>query len=110
MDADTRLAEIRDREQAATKGTWGTYYDGAVYHLATDMRIFSAGTTCGREIGEIPDGDDKAQAFHDAMFIGRAPDDVRFLLNMVTQLLAENQELAAENKSYERALGLNEAA
>lgn len=110
MDADTRLDEIRARQQAATPGTWGTYYDGAVYHLATDMRIFSAGTSCGREIGEIPDADDKAQAFHDAMFIGRARDDIPFLLNMVTQLLAENQELAAENETLTRALGLNEAA
>lgn len=110
MDANTRLAEIRDREQAATPGTWGTYYDGAVYHLATEMRIFSAGTTCGREIGEIPNGDDKAQAFRDAMFIGRARDDIRFLLNMVAQLLAENQELATENQTLTRALGLNEAA
>lgn len=108
-DAD-RLNEIRARVQAATKGTWGTVYDGAVYYLAADMRLTAEGTVCSREIGEIPDADDTAQAFHDAMFIGRAPDDIRFLLNMITQLLAENQELAAENETLTRALGLNEAA
>lgn len=108
MTADTRLAEIRNRVQAATKGTWGTYYDGAVYHLAADMRVTDLSS--GRQIGEIPDGDDKTQAFHDAMFIGRAPDDVRFLLAEIRRLNGEVAELVAENLILERALGLNEAA
>jgi hypothetical protein len=107
MDADTRLVEIRDRHQAATKGTWGTYYDGAVYHLAADQRVDGS---CSRKIGEIPDGEDKTQAFHDAMFIGRARDDVRFLLAEVWRLNGEVAELTAENQILERALGLNEAA
>lgn len=108
MEADTRLAEIRARVQAATKGTWGTYYDGAVYHLAADMLVTNPGS--GRPIGEIPDGDDKTQAFHNAMFIGRAPDDVRFLLAEVHRLNGEVTQLATENQTLERALGLNEAA
>ncbi|WP_412078979.1 hypothetical protein ACLF6K_37180 [Streptomyces xanthophaeus] len=108
MDADTRLAEIAARHQAATKGTWGTYYDGEVYHLAADLAVFDG--SVGRWIGELPDGDDKMQAFNDAMFIGRAPDDVRFLLAEVRRLNGEVAELAAENQILEDALGLNEAA
>lgn len=110
MDADPRLAEIAARVQAATKGTWGTYYDGTVYHLFADMRLTSAGTTCGREIGEIHDGEDGMQAFHDAMFIGRARDDVSWLVAELARLQAEVLELATENDILERGLGLNEAA
>ncbi|MFI8499404.1 hypothetical protein ACIGFK_13045 [Streptomyces sp. NPDC085524] len=106
--ATDRLVEITDRLQAATKGTWGTDYDGAVYHLAADMRVLDG--SCGRQIGSIPDGEDKTQAFHDAMFIGRAPDDIRFLLEEVKRLTGEVTELTAMNNTLERALGLNEAA
>jgi len=100
MDADTRLAEIAARQQDATKGTWGTYYDGTIYHLAADMRVDGS---CSRQIGEIPDGDDKTQAFHDAMFIGRARDDIAFLLAQVNQLrkqLATVAEFAAKRAEY----------
>jgi hypothetical protein len=105
-----RLAEIQKREQAATPGTWGTYYDGNTYYLAANMRLTAAGATCTREIGELPDGDDKTQAFHDAMFIGRARTDIPWLLAEVARLQGEVDTLAAENTVLERALGLNEGA
>lgn len=95
-----RITEIQQRVDAATPGTWGTYYDGNTYHLAADMRLTAAGTTCTREIGGLPDGDDKTQAFHDAMFIGRARTDMPFLLAEIARLRSENAEL-------EKALGLN---
>ena len=84
-DTDIRLAEIADRLQAATTGTWGTHFDGAIYHLAADMRITRTGTSPGRPIGSIPVGDDGLQAFHNAMFIGRARDDVAFLLGLLAE-------------------------
>lgn len=103
--ADPRLEEIHNRVQAATKGTWGTYYDGAVYHLAADMRVAAPGS--GQPIGQIPDGDDKMQAFHNAMFIGRARDDVSWLVGELTEArtkleIAErrNGELADQLEKY----------
>lgn len=102
--ATDRLAEITDRLQAATKGTWGTHYDGAIYHLAADMRVLDE--SCGRQIGGIPDGEDKTQAFHDAMFIGRAHDDIAFLLGLVAELDAKLQ--VAERQARERDEQLTE--
>ncbi|MFF3619997.1 hypothetical protein [Streptomyces sp. NPDC002467] len=108
--ATDRLAEITGRLQAATKGTWGTYYDGAIYHLAADMRVLD--DSSGRQIGGIPDGDDRAQAFNDAMFIGRAHDDVAFLLGLVADLdaklrIAEGQTRDRDEQLTERTRQLN---
>jgi hypothetical protein len=108
--ADDRLAEIAARVLAATKGTWGTYYDGTAYHLAADMYVTDP--TSGRPIGSIPDGNDKTQAFHNAMFIGRALDDVRWLLaelaETTTKLaVAERQAEDLDAKLTERTQQLN---
>lgn len=119
-----RLAEIRARAAAATEGTWGTYYDGAVYYLGANLRLTSAGSTCSRQIGAIADGDDKTQAFHDAMFIGRARTDVPWLLAELDRERAARIEaeaklairegqvdrLSNELADMETGLGLNEEA
>jgi len=110
MSAADRLAEIAARVQAATKGTWGTYYDGAVYHLAADMRVTDPGS--GQPIGEIPDGNDKTQAFHNAMFIGRAHDDVSWLEAELTEAhakleIAERRNADLADQLAERTRRLN---
>ncbi|MFD7609656.1 hypothetical protein [Streptomyces sp. NPDC059828] len=105
-----RIAEITAREAAATQGTWCTYYDGATYHLGVDHRLTTHGTTCTRQIGQLPDGDDKTQAYNDATFIRNARTDVPWLLAEVRRLKGEVAQLAAENAILERALGLNEEA
>lgn len=104
MDADTRLTEIRRRVEAATAGTWGTYYDGSVYHLAAEMHVWEP--LSGQPIGSIPDGDNRWQAFHDAMFIGRSPDDVRWLLAELTE--ARTKLEIAERRVEELATMLAE--
>jgi hypothetical protein len=107
MAAD-RIAEIQARVQAATKGTWGTHYDGAVYHLAADMLVLDPSS--GQPIAEIPDGDDKEQAFHDAMFIGRAPADIAFLLARVAELESALDERTRHLNGLLDALGFDEKA
>ncbi|WP_406501916.1 hypothetical protein OHA04_37385 [Streptomyces sp. NBC_01590] len=101
----TRLAEIQARAAAATGGTWGTHYDGTVYYLASDLRLTSAGTVCSRLIAELHDDpDDKTQTYHDATFIARGRDDMRFLLAELRQRDAEIAELQTKLAIRERQL------
>ncbi|WP_406004381.1 hypothetical protein [Streptomyces sp. NBC_00987] len=101
----TRLAEIQARAAAATGGTWGTHYDGAVYYLASDIRLTSAGTTCGRQIAELHDDpDDKTQTYLDATFIRRARTDIPYLLAELRQRDAEIAELQTKLAVRERQL------
>ncbi|MFI5985108.1 hypothetical protein ACIBEA_30105 [Streptomyces sp. NPDC051555] len=117
MDADTRLAEIRNREQAATHGPWELYpkYGPAFYAYLEGPQLIG--------VGDMNFGDGEA-AEADLAFTLNAREDVPWLLAEVARLQAEwdeariqlkiaeqrVEELAAENKLYERALGLNEAA
>lgn len=96
MDADTRLAEIRNREQAATKGPWTA--DQWEIHSPTGW------------VGETCDVADYPGSIANATFVAAARTDVEWLLDEVVRLRAEITELAAENETYERAFGLYETA
>jgi hypothetical protein len=105
-----RLAEIREREQAATSGPWGTYFDRVVYDVVADLQPTGSGYRCRRQIAELRDEpidndpahrdwtaeEDASQIFHDATFITRAREDVPALLAEVDRLTAERDRLAHE--------------
>jgi DNA repair exonuclease SbcCD ATPase subunit len=105
-----RLAEIREREQAATSGPWGTYFDRVVYDVVADLQPTGSGYRCRRQIAELRDEpidndpahrdwtaeEDASQILHDATFITRAREDVPALLAEVDRLTAERDKLAHE--------------
>lgn len=105
-----RLAEIRERAEAATPGPWGTYFDHVVYDVVADLQPNSSGYSCRRQIAELRDEpidndpahrdwtaeEDATQIFHDATFITRARNDVPALLAEVERLTAELDKLAHE--------------
>ncbi|MFG2748073.1 hypothetical protein [Streptomyces xanthophaeus] len=103
MDADTRLADIRAREQAATKGPWERCpeYGEHFYAYLGGSHLLG--------VGDINFGDGK-DAEADLAFTLAARADIPWLLDTIAELRAQVQELTAENRGYERALGLNEAA
>lgn len=95
-DVRARLDEIRAREQAATEGHWGTYYDGkGTYTVEAQPRLIpgqgnvNAGTVATL-VGEH--GDD--QTYANARFVARARQDVQFLLDLVAELGSLVQDLA----------------
>lgn len=102
MDADTRLAEIRNRVAAATKGPWELYPDFGkdFYAYLGGGHLVGVGTL---NFGTGVDAD------ADLAFVLGARADVPWLLDTIAELRAQVQELAAENQGYERALGLNES-
>jgi hypothetical protein len=96
-----RLAEIRDREAAATPGPWGTYDDGTGrLDIAADLEETGTGYSCRRSIAqtdEYPIDNDPAhaewasdqdleQSQADAEFIAAARTDVPALLAEVNRL------------------------
>jgi hypothetical protein len=102
-----RLAEIREREQAATKGPWGTYFDHVVYDVVADLQPNGSGYSCRRQIAELRDEpidndpahrdwtaeEDATQIFHDATFITRSREDVPALLAEVERQAKRVAEL-----------------
>lgn len=87
-NVQARLTDIRAREQAATDGHWGTYYDGngtytieAQPHLIIGQGNVSAGTVATL-VGEHADG----QTYANARFMAYAREDVPFLLDLVAEL------------------------
>ncbi|KOU50535.1 hypothetical protein ADK55_18475 [Streptomyces sp. WM4235] len=101
MDADTRLAEIAAREQAASQGPWTVESD----HPSLTRWVVSEGGTLSANLGYLGNNNQD-----DARFIAAARDDIPWLLNVIKQLKAENQQLVIENDVLERALGIGEAA
>jgi hypothetical protein len=98
-----RLAEIRKREQAATKGPWEPVADYGPNFYAYLGGSYLEG------IGTLNFGEG-SQAEADLTFTLNARTDVPFLLAEVARLQGEVDTLAAENTVLERALGLNEGA
>jgi hypothetical protein len=97
LSAD-RLAEIREREQAATPGPWGTHYDRGSdrvgYDVAAEITLSEDGLGCRRYIARLDEEpQDEAQTFSDAMFIARSRDDVPALLATLDRLTARVAEL-----------------
>jgi len=85
---DTRIGEIRAREQDATPGPWGTSRD------LDGSYTVQHGTYVTAEDGFGSDGDvaslvgDEQTAYRNGTFIARAREDVPYLLDRVTQLEA----------------------
>lgn len=112
--ATTRVDEIRAREQAATPGPWGTYYDNVVYDIVADLQPNSSGYSCRRQIAELRDEpidndpahrdwtaeQDNTQIYRDATFITYARRDVPFLLTE----LADTQLIRDFHQTSERHL------
>jgi hypothetical protein len=95
-----RLAEIAARLQAAAKGPWTV----EAHQPTLTRRVVSYDGMLDANLGYLGNCN---QA--DAAFIANAPDDIQWLLDRVRELEATVAELTAENGTYERALGLNEA-
>lgn len=107
-DADTRLAEIRDREQAAARGPWEVESD----RQTLTRRVTSPDFMLDANLGYVGN---RNQA--DANFIAHARTDIPWLLAELTEALAKLaiaetrvEELAAENEAYKRCFGLSETA
>ncbi|WP_460786207.1 hypothetical protein, partial [Microbacterium tumbae] len=110
-----RTGEIRKREQAATPGPWGIYFDGVVYDLVADLQPSSTGYRCRRGIGRLDEEpidndpthrdwterDDAKQVFHDAEFVAHARRDVPFLLDRVAELEAQMARVREFATSHE---------
>ncbi|WP_331756710.1 hypothetical protein [Streptomyces decoyicus] len=88
-----RLAEIREREQDATKGPWGTHYDGqGTYTVQSGCRLSLA--TGFTSDGDIATLHGNGQTFLDATFIARARRDVPALLAELDRVRAERDAFA----------------
>ncbi|MGW4505761.1 hypothetical protein ACWENO_14085 [Streptomyces sp. NPDC004436] len=103
MTADDRLAEITARHRAATKGPWEQYPE-----FGPSFYAYLGGSYL-QGVGDLNFGDGDA-ADADRAFVLGAHADIAWLLTRVRELEATVTELAADNATYERALGLNEAA
>lgn len=102
--SDERLAEIEQREAAATPGPWGTYEagGGGRIDIAADMEHTGYGYRCRREIARLDEepidndrshdhwdeDDDWSQVHHDAEFVAHARSDVPALVAEVKRLKA----------------------
>ncbi|MFI7096787.1 hypothetical protein [Streptomyces lydicus] len=90
------LAEIREREQAATKGPWGTYYDGkGTYTIQSGCRVsLDAGFTSDGDIATLHGEHGDGQTYVNADFMARAREDVRDLLAELDRVRAERDAFA----------------
>lgn len=84
-----RLAEIREREQAATEGPWVPWDTGVGYHIG--VGALGEG---GRPARLLPEGmRTDIGLTEDAAFIAHSRQDVGDLLAEVYRLRADNQRL-----------------
>jgi len=83
-----RLSEIRDREQAATPGHWGTSYDGqGTYTVEAQPRLIPGqGNVSAGTVATLAGVHGDGQTYANARFTAHARDDVPFLLDLVTEL------------------------
>ncbi|MFE1767272.1 hypothetical protein ACFW81_24020 [Streptomyces angustmyceticus] len=90
-----RLAEIHAREQAATKGPWGTSYDGKGTHtIQSGCRIsLTAGFTSDGDIATLHGEHGDGQTYANATFLAYARRDV-------PELLAELDRVRAERDAW----------
>lgn len=94
-----RLSEIKAREQAATAGHWGTYYDSkGTYTIQARPRLIPwEGNTDDGAIATVSGEHGDGQTYHDARFVAHARDDVRWLLEQLEQARRIAVELENEN-------------
>jgi cell division septum initiation protein DivIVA len=94
---DGRLAEIRAREQAATPGHWGTYYDGnGNYVVESRPRITREGTVSDGVVAQLVGEPGGGETYSNARFIAHAREDVPALLDELDRVRTERDELQAE--------------
>lgn len=95
-DVQKRLAEIRAREQAATPGHWGTYYDGkGTYTVQAQPRLIpGTGNVNAGDIATLQGEHGDGQTYADARFAAHAREDVPFLLERVAELEELVKQLA----------------
>nr|WSX25508.1 hypothetical protein OG690_38135 [Streptomyces tubercidicus] len=91
-----RLTEIREREQEATKGPWGTYYDGkGTYTVQSGCRVsLATGFTSDGDIATLNGEHGDGQTYANADFIARAREDVHDLLAELDRVRAERDAFA----------------
>lgn len=108
-----RLAEIREREQAATSGPWGTRRDlNGVYTVEARPRIAFGYFETDGDVASLAGSDETA--YHNGQFIARSREDVHLLLAEVeradrrTDLLM--QKLARFNREVKTLTARAETA
>ncbi|HEY3480300.1 MAG TPA: hypothetical protein VGL02_15485 [Streptomyces sp.] len=101
-DVQKRFTEIRAREQAATPGHWGTYYDGkGTYTVQAQPRLVpGVGNVDEGTVAELRGEHGDGQTYANARFIGHARDDVKFLLEQLDQLEGLVKDLADPDPCY----------
>ena len=83
---EERIAEIRGREKAATRGPW---HDECVIGRRKEIETFhTIRDKDGAIVDVLP-----ISAYHDAAFIAHAREDIPALLAEVERLMAENEAL-----------------
>uniref|UniRef100_UPI0030E17EA2 hypothetical protein n=1 Tax=Streptomyces tubercidicus TaxID=47759 RepID=UPI0030E17EA2 len=97
-----RLAEIREREQDATKGPWATSRDlKGTYTVQSGPRLsLLTGFTSDGDIATLRGEHGDGQTYANADFIARAREDVRDLLAEVDRLRAENDRMTNWHDNY----------
>lgn len=97
-----RLAEIREREQAATAGPWGTCYDGkGTYAIQSGCRLsLATGFTSDGDIATLHGEHGDGQTYANADFMARAREDVRDLLAELDRVRAERDDLKNWHDNY----------
>jgi len=103
-DTSTRIDEIRAREQAATPGHWGTYYDGnGTYTVQAQPRLIpGTGNVNSGDIATLSGEHGDGQTYANARFAAHARDDVPFLLDRVAELEELVKAATAEPDQIER--------
>jgi hypothetical protein len=101
-DTSTRIDEIRAREQAATPGHWGTYYDGkGTYTVQAQPRLIpGTGNVTAGDVATLSGEHGDGQTYADARFIGHAREDVPYLLDRVAELEAQVTRVRAWATSH----------
>jgi hypothetical protein len=86
-ETDTRIDEIRAREQAATPGHWGTYYDGeGTYTVQAQPRLIpGTGNVSSGDIATLSGEHGDGKTYANARFIAHARADVAYLLDRVAE-------------------------
>ena len=90
-----RLAEIRGRLAAATRGPWRVNGRNGHHYPVVEYRLVDGHHSSVLGVCEVWHGDD------DAAFIASAPTDIAALLAHIDALTALAKELAAEVKEWD---------
>jgi hypothetical protein len=100
--ATDRLAEIREREAAATPGHWGTEYDGeGTYYVHSRLRTTPReGMASDGVVASLHGQHGDKQTYSNASFTAHARADVPFLLGLVSELEGLVRDLTDPDPCY----------